>query len=162
MTAKQLVKNFYEVVAAPNYDKKALEILKARKNLRVLKVRKFTDKIEKRSIFAGTLIQDVDNKKSSIETICGVNKLKEEKIDFFINVLKFIKSNAIAIFNQTSLIAQSGGQTSRVDSLKLIKTEKFKVSIYAPLGSINDSEIKKFVKKNNLNFFKLSDRHFKH
>ena len=195
LTAKQLVKNFYEVVAAPNYDKKALEILKARKNLRVLKVRKFTDKIEKRSIFAGTLIQDVNNKKSSIETICGVNKLQEEKIDFFINVLKFIKSNAIAIFNQTSLITQSGGQTSRVDSLKycllklklkktqkkinelylfsdaffpfkdslkLIKTEKFKVSIYAPMGSINDSEIKKFVKKNKLNFFKLSDRHFKH
>ena len=48
------------------------------------------------------------------------------------------------------------------DSLKLIKTEKFKVSIYAPMGSINDSEIKKFVKKNKLNFFKLSDRHFKH
>ena len=69
LTAKQLVKNFYEVVAAPNYDKKALEILKARKNLRILKVNKFTDKIEKRSIFAGTLIQDVDNKKSTIETI---------------------------------------------------------------------------------------------
>ena len=93
------------------------------------------------------------------------------------------------------MIAQSGGQTSRVDSLKycllklklkktqkkinelylfsdaffpftdslkLIKTEKFKVSIYAPMGSINDSKIKKFVKKNKLNFFKLSDRHFKH
>ncbi len=195
LTAKHLVKNFYEVVAAPNYDKKALEILKARKNLRILKVRKFKDKIERRSIFAGTLIQDVDNKKSTIETIRGVNKLKKEKIDFFVNVLKFIKSNAIAIFNKTSLIIQSGGQTSRVDSLKncllklklketqkktselylfsdaffpftdslkLIKTEKFKFNIYAPMGSINDSEIKKFVKKNKLNFFKLSDRHFKH
>ncbi len=117
-TAKLLVKNFYEVVAAPEFEKDALAILKSKKNLRVLKVNKFTKEIEQRSIFAGTLIQDVDNKKTTIKKIFGVNKLSNEKIDFFTNILKFIKSNAIAVFDNTSLISQSGGQTSRIDALE--------------------------------------------
>ncbi len=194
-TAKCLNENFYEVVAAPDFDKGALSILKNKKNLRVLKIDKFNKKLEQRTIFAGKLIQGVNNKRSTIKKIFGVNKLKEEKIYFFTNVLKFIKSNAIALFNQTSLVSQSGGQTSRVDSLenclyklkvkqkerkigqlflfsdaffpftdslKLIKNNKLKVDVYAPMGSKNDSIIEKFIKKNKLNFFQLSDRHFKH
>ncbi len=194
-TAKKLVENFYEVVAAPDFEKNALNILKNKKNLRVLKVKKFKKKKEQRSIFAGELIQDVNNKKSTIRAIFGFNKLKKEKIDFFTNVLKFIKSNAIVLFDQTSLISQSGGQTSRVDSLKnclyklktkqkdkkmaqlflfsdaffpftdsleLIKNENLKIDVYAPMGSKNDSQIEKFVKDNRLNFFQMSDRHFKH
>ena len=117
-TAEYLLKNFFEVVAAPAFDKEALKILKNKKKLRVLKVKKFKKKIEQRTFFAGTLIQDVNNKKTSIKNIYGVNKLRKEKIDFFINVLKFIKSNAIAIFDSTSLVSQSGGQTSRVGSLE--------------------------------------------
>ena len=116
-TANYLIRNFYEVIAAPNFDIKAIEILKGKKNLRLLKVKKFQKKTEQRTIFAGTLVQDFNNKKSNIKKIFGKNKLKREKIDFFISVLKFIKSNAIALFNQNSLVSQSGGQTSRVDSL---------------------------------------------
>ena len=194
-TAKILIKNFYEVVAAPDFEKDALNVLKNKKNLRVLKVKKFKNKVEQRSIFAGNLVQDVNNKKSTIEIISGINKLQKDKIDFFTNILKFIKSNAIALFNQTSLVSQSGGQTSRVDalenclyklkakqkkkkigqlflfsdaffpftdSLKLIKNKNLKIDVYAPMGSKNDSQIEKFVKDNNINFFRMSDRHFKH
>ena len=195
VTAKNLLKNFYEVVAAPDFDIEALKILKEKVNLRVLKVKKFKLQLEKRSIFAGTLIQSVNNKKSSVKKVYGSNKLNTEKLNFFTNVLKAIKSNAIALFDQTSLVSQSGGQTSRIDSLKnclykfslkkkkkkniklflfsdaffpftdslkLIKKQKVKIDIYAPMGSINDNLIEKFVKENKLNFFKLSDRHFKH
>ena len=194
-TAKYLIKNFYEVIAAPDFEKGALKILKNKKNLRVLKVKNFNKKIERRSIFAGSLIQEINNKKTSIRKIFGVNKLQKEKIDFFINVLKFIKSNAIAVFDRTSLLSQSGGQTSRVDSienclyklklkqkkkkneqlflfsdaffpftdnLEFIKNEKIKVDIYAPMGSKNDMLIEKYIKEHKLNFFMLSDRHFKH
>ena len=194
-TANCLINDFYEVVAAPDFDNDALKILKSKKNLRVLKVKKFIKKIEKRTIFAGTLIQDVDNKKPYIKEVFGVNELEKEKIYFFTNVLRFVKSNAIALFNQTSLVSQSGGQTSRVDSLenclykfkvkhknretvklflfsdaffpfidslKIIKNEKLNIDIYAPMGSKNDSVIERFVEKNKLNFFRLSDRHFKH
>ena len=43
-TAKSLVKNFYEVIAAPDFEKEALNILKSKKNLRILKIKKFSTK----------------------------------------------------------------------------------------------------------------------
>ena len=195
VTARQIVKNFYEVVAAPDFEKDAIKILQSKKNLRVLKVKKFENQTEQRSIFAGALIQDNNNKTSQIKSIFGASKLNKDQLNFFVNILKYIKSNAIALFDKNSLISQSGGQTSRVDalqncfyklklkhdykklknlslfsdaffpftdSLDFIKKERIKVDIYAPMGSQNDKKIESFVKKNKLNFFKLSDRHFKH
>ena len=195
VTAKLIVKNFYEVIAAPDFEKEAIKILQTKKNLRVLKVKKFKTQTEQRSIFAGALIQDSNSKTSQIKSIYGKSKLNKDKLNFFVNILKYIKSNAIALFDNDSLVSQSGGQTSRVDalqncfyklklkhdykklknlslfsdaffpftdSLEFIKKEKMKVSIFAPMGSQNDEKIESFAKKNKLNFFKLSDRHFKH
>ena len=195
VTAKLIVKNFYEVIAAPDFEKEAIKILQTKKNLRVLKVKKFKAQTEQRSIFAGALIQDSNSKTSQIKSIYGKSKLNKDKLNFFVNILKYIKSNAIALFDNDSLVSQSGGQTSRVDalqncfyklklkhdykkfknlslfsdaffpftdSLEFIKKEKMKVSIFAPMGSQNDEKIESFAKKNKLNFFKLSDRHFKH
>ena len=194
-TAKLLIKNFYEVVAAPGFEKDVIKLLQTKKNLRILKVRRFKNDTEQRSIFAGVLIQDSNSKKSQIKTVYGANSLKKDQLNFFVNILKYIKSNAIAIFDKDSLVSQSGGQTSRVDalqncfyklkqkhdhkklrnlslfsdaffpftdSLEFIKKEKIKIDIYAPMGSQNDGKIEFFVKKNKLNFFRLSDRHFKH
>ena len=48
------------------------------------------------------------------------------------------------------------------DSLEYIKNKKLRIDIYAPMVSKNDLIVEEFVKKNRLNFFKLSDRHFKH
>ena len=50
ITAKNLIKNFYEVVAAPDFDDDALKILGKKINLRVLKVKKFKKTLEKRSL----------------------------------------------------------------------------------------------------------------
>ena len=62
--------------------------------------------------------QDVNRKQTSVENVNGINKLNKERIGFFINVLKCIKSNTIALFDENSLISQSGGQTSRIDALQ--------------------------------------------
>ena len=194
-TAKLLIKNFYEVIAAPGFEKDVIKLLQTKKNLRILKVRKFKNSTEQRSIFAGALIQDTNTKKSQIKNIYGTNKLNKDQLNFFVNILKYIKSNAIALFDKDSLVSQSGGQTSRVDalqncfyklkqkhdyrkiknlslfsdaffpftdSLEFIKKEKMKIDIFAPMGSQNDEKIVSYVKKNKLNFFRLSDRHFKH
>ena len=118
VTARQIVKNFYEVVAAPDFEKDAIKILQSKKNLRVLKVKKFKNQTEQRSIFAGALIQDSNNKMSQIKSIYGTNNLNKDKLNFFVNILKYIKSNAIALFDRNSLVSQSGGQTSRVDALQ--------------------------------------------
>ena len=55
---------------------------------------------------------------SQIKSIYGTNNLNKDKLNFFVNILKYIKSNAIALFDRNSLISQSGGQTSRVDALQ--------------------------------------------
>jgi len=194
-TAKLLIKNFYEVIAAPGFEKDVIKLLQTKKNLRIIKVKKFKNTTEQRSIFAGALIQDSNTKKSQIKSIYGTNHLNKDQINFFVNILKYIKSNAIALFDKDSLVSQSGGQTSRVDalqncfyklkqkhdykklknlslfsdaffpftdSLEFINKEKIKIDIFAPMGSQNDAEIEAYVKKNKLNFFRLSDRHFKH
>ena len=194
-TAKLLIKNFYEVIAAPGFEKDVIKLLQTKKNLRIIKVKKFKNTTEQRSIFAGALIQDSNTKKSQIKSIYGTNHLNKDQINFFVNILKYIKSNAIALFDKDSLVSQSGGQTSRVDalqncfyklkqkhdykklknlslfsdaffpftdSLEFINKEKIKIDIFAPMGSQNDAKIETYVKKNKLNFFRLSDRHFKH
>ena len=71
-TAKQIVKKFCEVIAAPDFEKDAIDILQSKKKkLRVLKVKKFKNQTEQRSIFAGALIQDSNNKTSQIKSIFG-------------------------------------------------------------------------------------------
>ncbi len=194
-TASSLSKKFFEVIAAPGFDKEALNILKKKKNLRILKIKKKLSKLEQRTIFAGTLIQESNHLKTTIKSLYGKNYLKDEKLNFFINVLKQIKSNAIAVFDKDSLLSQTGGQTSRIDalencilklktkhkkkisqrlylfsdaffpftdSLERIKKSNFLINCYAPMGSINDDQIKIFVEKYKLNFFCLNQRHFKH
>ena len=100
-----MLRNFYEVVAAPDFDSEALKILKKKVNLRVLKVKKYKIKIEQWYIFAGMLIQQANNKKSTIKKVYGVNRLNNEKINFFSNVIKAVKSNDIAIFVLNTLLS---------------------------------------------------------
>ena len=194
-TAKLLVQNFYEVIVAPSFETSAVQVLSQKKNLRVVKVKKFKTLFEKKSFFGGELIQQKNNKISKIKSIRGKSFLKNSELNFFINILKNIKSNTIAIFDNNSLIAQSGGQTSRIDALKnclakikqkqknimktklflfsdaffpftdslhIVRKKKLNIDIYAPMGSINDFKIIKFINDNKINFFEISERHFKH
>ena len=63
VTAEELVKIFLEVVAAPDFDEDALEILKAKKNLRVIKCNvKPCDKKFMVSVDGGILVQEEDIK----------------------------------------------------------------------------------------------------
>mgnify|MGYP001387167716 CR=1 FL=1 len=194
-TAKKISKLFFEIVAAPNFEKGVIEILGKKKNLRVLRVKHIKQKIEQRSIFAGTLLQEANVNPINIQKINGKNLLNKEQSNFFINVLKSVKSNAITIFDKDSLLSQSGGQTSRIDALEncikklkskhqikknqklflfsdaffpftdsikcIIKT-KLNIDCYVPMGSLNDEKIKNYVKKVNLNYFSINNRHFKH
>ena len=98
-----LIKNFYEVIAAPGFEKDAIKILQTKKNLRILKVKKFKKQTEQRSIFAGALIQDSNNKNSQIKSIYGVNKLNKDQVNFFVNVLKYIKIRSLVLKNFSSI-----------------------------------------------------------
>jgi phosphoribosylaminoimidazolecarboxamide formyltransferase/IMP cyclohydrolase len=126
-TAKLLSETFLEVIIAPEFDRKALSILTAKKNLRLVRVN-FKElknyKEELRSVPGGFLIQDtdrVDYDKKSLKVVTKIKptKAQMESLLFAWKVCKYVKSNAIVIAKGTQLIGVGAGQMSRVDSAKI-------------------------------------------
>jgi phosphoribosylaminoimidazolecarboxamide formyltransferase/IMP cyclohydrolase len=124
-TAQALTKIFLEVIAAPGYSKKALEILATKKNLRVVKIKNFnrrSDNLECRKISGGLLVQDRDS--DLYKTLTVVSKRKPSKSElkdlvFAFTVVKHVKSNSVVIAKNNKTVGIGPGQTSRVDSLEI-------------------------------------------
>ena len=132
--ANELSKNYLEVILAKGYDKNSLEILKKKKNLRIIDISKFRDKkIDSIKILNGSfLIQGkdkivLDKKKIKCVTKLKPNKRELAEIEFAFNISKFVKSNAIVLCNEFSTIGIGAGQPSRLDSCKIAiqKAKKF-------------------------------------
>ena len=124
--AKEITKNFLEVILANGFDKEAFIFLKKKKNIRIIDISKYKQKNETTSkIFDNSfIIQDKDklvfNRKNlKFVTINKptINELKE--IEFAFNVSKYVKSNAIVITNKFSTIGIGAGQPSRLDSCSI-------------------------------------------
>ncbi len=123
-TAEEINKLFFEVIIAPDYSEKALDILKQKKNRIILihKPVKLPDH-SYRSVLNGVLYQDKDlatEKEADLKTITKVNPSDDEKRDliFANKVVKHTKSNCIVLAKNNQLMASGVGQTSRVDALK--------------------------------------------
>ena len=129
-TALLISKFYFEAIIARGYDKDALNVLSAKKNLRLLQLPSKLSKTEERSFFAGKLFQEANHKKTTLKVLVGNKKNITSNINFFIKILNSVKSNAIIIFDDNALLAQAGGQTSRVDAVKIAlnKCAKLKVS----------------------------------
>lgn len=128
--AKMLTAMFLEVVIAPDFTDEAVEELRKKKNLRVVKLNtplaeylKFTSKEVRLTPF-GALIQEKDSKELDPETFKTVSKEKptQEMIEdmvFAFKVCKHLKSNAIVIAKDLRTLGLCGGQTSRVGSVEI-------------------------------------------
>jgi len=122
-TAELINDLFCEVVIAPAYEEKALEILKSKKN-RVLLVQKPIELPKKqfRTILNGVLSQDRDTiteTTDDFETVTEIEPTEQQKVDlvFANKLVKHTKSNTIVIAKNGQLLASGTGQTSRVDAL---------------------------------------------
>jgi phosphoribosylaminoimidazolecarboxamide formyltransferase/IMP cyclohydrolase len=123
-TAKEVNQLFFEVIIAPGYDARALEILKSKKN-RVILVQKPVSlpSMTFRSLLNGVAYQDKD---LSMETEADMKPAtriipgKPELVDlvFANKIVKHTKSNTIVLAKNKQLIASGVGQTSRVDALR--------------------------------------------
>ncbi|WP_224485270.1 bifunctional phosphoribosylaminoimidazolecarboxamide formyltransferase/IMP cyclohydrolase [Robertkochia aurantiaca] len=123
-TAEEINKLFCEVVIAPSYDGKALEILKSKKN-RIIMVQKEAPLAENsvRTCLNGVLVQEKDGKTDSLEDLSYVTEKKpadKETADllFASKICKHTKSNTIVLAKNQQLCASGTGQTSRVDALR--------------------------------------------
>ena len=123
-TAAEVNKLFFEIIIAPSYTGKALEILKQKKNRIILVIKEFDCPGKQfRSLLNGAIVQDRDTSTETADDLKTVTKrapsVQEVNDLVFANKLvKHTKSNAIVLAKNNQLVASGVGQTSRVDALK--------------------------------------------
>lgn len=122
-TASEINQLFFEVIIAPSYHAKALEILKSKAN-RIILVQKNISLPQKnfRSLLNGIVEQDKDAKTETASDLKPVTKLSPDENEirdllFANKLVKHTKSNTIVLAKNGQLLASGTGQTSRVDAL---------------------------------------------
>ncbi len=117
-TAEELNKTFLEIVMATDFDEDALEILRKKKNLRIIKIKNaVSDQKTWVKIDGGILVQDNDNQFSEdIKTVTKNEPTEEQRkaLLFSQRVVKYVKSNAIVVSNGTQALGIGGGQVNRI------------------------------------------------
>src|SRR6266852_624389 len=122
--AEEMAKLFLEVIAAPAFDKGAVERFSAKKNLRLVEITHSPQKWVLKNVSGGMLVQDADLHQLQEPDIKVVTKrppTPEEKraLLFAWKVSKHVKSNAILYSRDGQTVGVGAGQMSRVDSCRL-------------------------------------------
>lgn len=124
--AQKLNEIFLEIVCAPSYTEEALQILKKKRDRRLLKQMKSVrvDKLNYRNIPGGAIVQGADRAvmdKAKLEVITEKKPTDKEMNDlkFAWVVSKHTRSNAIVFTKDNATLAVGAGQMSRLDSAKI-------------------------------------------
>lgn len=125
--AKQIRKIFMEVVVCPKFDKNALEILKRKKNIRLLEtggVKSSEKGLYTRKVVGGLLAQSRDSpisskKKFKVVTKRSPTQEEMKQLMFAFNVTWHVKSNSIVFAKNNVTVGIGAGQMSRVDSVNI-------------------------------------------
>jgi phosphoribosylaminoimidazolecarboxamide formyltransferase/IMP cyclohydrolase len=117
-TAEEMAGIFLEIVAAPDFDEDALEVLRAKKNLRVIKQTvKPQSKQELVKLDGGILVQSTDDQlidEMKVVTEKAPDAAMEKDMIFGMKVVKYVKSNAIVVVKDGQAIGIGGGQVNRI------------------------------------------------
>jgi phosphoribosylaminoimidazolecarboxamide formyltransferase / IMP cyclohydrolase len=130
-TAQALAETFLEAVIAPGYEPAARDVLAGKKNLRLLDAghglaaptARPLSQLELRSVSGGVLVMDRDAVEPTLAWKVVTKRTPTDaelaSMRFAWRVCKHVKSNAIVFSDESHLLAVGGGQTSRVDSVKI-------------------------------------------
>ncbi|HJE20210.1 MAG TPA: bifunctional phosphoribosylaminoimidazolecarboxamide formyltransferase/IMP cyclohydrolase [Aliicoccus persicus] len=117
---------FIEVVIAPGFDDDALEVLKEKKNIRLLELDFTEDEVAEEfvSVSGGYLVQSSDTGSLDVSTIEVVTDKKPSReqlkaMALAWEVAKHVKSNAIVLANDKQTVGIGAGQMNRVGALKI-------------------------------------------
>ncbi len=122
--AKDLAELFFEVMIAPSFSQKALEIFSGKKGRRILRrIESKPSNFTARTLLGGVLIQEADTRLTTAESWNAKTKRQPTTAEipdilFGEKAVKHLKSNAIAIVRDGQMIGSGMGQTSRIDALK--------------------------------------------
>lgn len=124
-TANKISEIFIEVILAPSYSQEALQILKNKKNIRILELSDIEKQgygLEYKKVLGGLLVQDKDEKLLDGEMKCVTQRKPSEKemedLLFAWKAVKNTKSNGISLAKDKMLIANGPGQVSRIWALE--------------------------------------------
>jgi phosphoribosylaminoimidazolecarboxamide formyltransferase/IMP cyclohydrolase len=197
-TAEELSSTFLEAVVAPGFDPKALEILVQKKALRLMQV----DDAEPPPwsgfnlfrVLGGLLVQDWDREDETELELRSVTERSPterelEALRFAWIVAKHVKSNAIVLAKNDTLLGVGAGQMSRVDSCRIaiekaggavsgavaasdaffpfrdgvdVLAEAGVEAIIQPGGSVRDEEVVAACNERGLAMVVTGRRHFRH
>ncbi|HEY8420708.1 MAG TPA: bifunctional phosphoribosylaminoimidazolecarboxamide formyltransferase/IMP cyclohydrolase [Thermoclostridium sp.] len=127
-TAAEMSKIFLEIIVAPSFSPEALEILKQKKNLRLLKLPEIADKSHRgydlKKVGGGLLLQDKDDilyDESDIKVVTKKQPTAQEleAMRFAMKVVKHTKSNAIVLAQPNRTIGIGCGQMNRITAAKI-------------------------------------------
>ena len=188
---------FFELLVAPDYGREVLERLKRRSSkMRVIEAEKPPMQLEFTRVFNGYLVQtpdDIKESKSKWRVVSGNSPSAKvyDDLEFAWKVVKHVKSNAIVIVKNKSMLGMGTGQPNRVNSVRLALRQaqgKLKATgavlasdaffpfvdnvklaakagisvIIQPGGSVNDDKVVREAKKHKLTMMFTGVRHFKH
>lgn len=189
-TAEEMVKIFLEVVAAPDFDEDALEVLRTKKNLRVIKCKNTPQaKNYMVTVDGGILVQGEDNKLANeykVVTEKEPTEMELRDMIFGMKVVKYVKSNAIVVVKDGVATGIGGGQVNRIWATKealergkggaVLASDAFFPfrdcvdeaakngikAIIQPGGSIRDEESIEACNEHGISMVFTGIRHFKH
>lgn len=127
-TANAIAKSgFMECVIAPKFSKEALQILKAKKNVRLLELdfkHLIRGGFDIKKVQGGVLMQECDNLSVNsqgwnVVTKKKITKVQKASMEFGWQVIKNIKSNAIILVKGERIVGIGCGQTSRIESVRI-------------------------------------------
>ncbi|MBL3529904.1 bifunctional phosphoribosylaminoimidazolecarboxamide formyltransferase/IMP cyclohydrolase [Companilactobacillus zhachilii] len=146
--AEEMHKIFLEIVIAPSFTDEALEILEAKKNIRLLTLdfskAKDAEKHEYVSVMGGLLVQERDttvDQLSEFEVVTKKAPTDEEMkaLLFGQQVVKHVKSNAIVITTTDKTLGIGAGQMNRIGSVKIAIDQEEQADTHTPLIMASDA-----------------------
>lgn len=136
-TATAMHQIFFEVLIAPDFDEKALDLLKQKTNRIILRLKHHDlPQYQFRTALNGVLYQERDKRfeepadmKPVTERLPLISEL--EDLEFATKIVKHTRSNAIVLVKNKQLLGSGTGQTSRIDALNhaIAKAKNFNFSL---------------------------------
>lgn len=126
--ATELKKIFLEVIVAPEYDSEGLALLQQKKNVRVLQLKDISvpqskDALDLKKVNGGLIVQGIDSEllvEEDLKVVTEVQPSQEQMEDlrFAWKVVKYTKSNGIALAKNKQTIGIGPGQVNRIWATK--------------------------------------------
>jgi len=142
-TAREMIRIFLEVVAAPAFSPEALAVMEQKKDIRLLQLEILppaVDRLDLKKVSGGVLLQTLDTEPvdpalGKVVTRRAPNDAELQQMAFAQKVVKHVKSNAIVVVKSGQTLGVGAGQMSRIAAARIALAQAGEKAEGAVLGS---------------------------